>query len=203
MRQRAFDRGISALLCLTATLASAATQAESVYVIDELVVNVTSNPGGEGDSVGTVKSGDPLEVLERQNEEAHIRLPNGAEGWIKASYLSADQPLQQRLTERTAEVEKLKQDVSRLQSELATARTAPPAPVSSTPEPANSALSAGKSSAAAPAPAEFPSPPEPPSRPLWQWLAGTSVVMLLAGFALGWRTLDRRIRSKFGGLRIY
>jgi hypothetical protein len=32
---------------------------------------------------------------------------------------------------------------------------------------------------------------------------GTGVVMLIAGFALGWRTLDRRIRRKYGGLRIY
>jgi hypothetical protein len=24
-----------------------------------------------------------------------------------------------------------------------------------------------------------------------------------AGFALGWRVLDRRIRAKYGGLRIY
>jgi hypothetical protein len=29
------------------------------------------------------------------------------------------------------------------------------------------------------------------------------VASLLAGFAVGWRVLDRRIRSKYGGLRIY
>jgi hypothetical protein len=32
---------------------------------------------------------------------------------------------------------------------------------------------------------------------------GASVVALVVGFMLGWRTLDRRIRKKYGGLRIY
>jgi hypothetical protein len=29
------------------------------------------------------------------------------------------------------------------------------------------------------------------------------VIMLLAGFALGYRTLDKRIRAKYGGLKVY
>jgi hypothetical protein len=30
-----------------------------------------------------------------------------------------------------------------------------------------------------------------------------SVLTLIGGFALGWRVLDKRIRAKYGGLRIY
>jgi hypothetical protein len=37
----------------------------------------------------------------------------------------------------------------------------------------------------------------------WHWIVGTAVVALVVGFLLGWRTLDRRIRKKYGGLRIY
>jgi hypothetical protein len=41
------------------------------------------------------------------------------------------------------------------------------------------------------------------SDPSWTWVLGTAAAMLLIGFALGWRTLDKRIRRKYGGLRIY
>lgn len=37
----------------------------------------------------------------------------------------------------------------------------------------------------------------------WRWVAGAAVAGLILGFLLGWRTLDRRIRKKYGGLRIY
>jgi hypothetical protein len=30
-----------------------------------------------------------------------------------------------------------------------------------------------------------------------------ALLALVAGFVLGWRVLDRRIRRKYGGLRIY
>jgi len=39
--------------------------------------------------------------------------------------------------------------------------------------------------------------------PRWSWLAGGVAVALALGFALGWRALDRRIRKRYGGLRIY
>jgi hypothetical protein len=46
-------------------------------------------------------------------------------------------------------------------------------------------------------------PPEAPARPAWHWALGSFVIALASGFALGWQALDRRIRRKYGGLRIY
>jgi len=61
-------------------------------------------------------------------------------------------------------------------------------------------------------PAEDPAPsapapligtaPETPQR-VWPWALGSALIALLVGFVLGWRTLDRSIRRKYGGLRIY
>src|SRR5882724_1338102 len=132
-----------ASLCLLAIGLAAQARAEPdsqpIYVIEQLVVSIASAPGAEGERIGQVKSGDKLELIEREGDEAHVRLPSGKEGWIKASYLSTEEPLQHRLTERTAEAEKLKQeaeklkqDMGRLESELAAARAArnvPSAPV--------------------------------------------------------------------------
>jgi hypothetical protein len=78
-----------------------------------------------------------------------------------------------------AEVATLRAEVNRLQSELDAERAAavPPPPEET----------------AAAAPARSP----------WGWLGVTALLALAAGFLLGWRLLDRRIRRKYGGLRIY
>jgi hypothetical protein len=221
--------------------------AETLFVIDQLVVNVTSAPGGEGDRVTTLKSGDRVEVLERQGDDTQVQLANGNQGWVKSSYLSADPPLQRRLQERAAEIEKLKQNVTRLEAQLAAARPAGPgdagpggstagsvggpgsgagrgsapargAPDTGTPAPRNSvpggaAIAPEAAPGATPAPATpgaathngslFSDSGDPSPWPVWAWACVCSAVALALGFLLGWRTLDRRIRRKYGGLKIY
>jgi hypothetical protein len=41
------------------------------------------------------------------------------------------------------------------------------------------------------------------ARPSWLWTGVAALIALAIGFGLGWRVLDRRIRAKYGGLRIY
>ena len=199
---------------------------EPIYVIEQLVVGVTDAPGPNGERIGQVKSGDKLDLIERQDDEVHVQLPNGKEGWIKSSYLSTEEPLQRRLSERTAEVEKLKQegeklkqDMGRLESQLAAARVAhnaasaphpasaptPTPPVANTPtETIPPAVADALSGGSTPVrETVFLRSPERPGQTPWPLVLGTAVLMLLAGFVLGWKTLDRRIRQKFGGLRIY
>jgi hypothetical protein len=195
-----------ASLCLLALMLTApAVRADPAYVIDQLVVSVTSTPDAEGERIGQVKSGDKLELLEREADETHVRLSNGKDGWVKSAYLTADPPLQTRLTERTAEIEKLKQDadklrqqddklkqdVSRLESQLAASRVARTATSDSPPLPVPLHDTV------------FLRSPVHPGDTPWLLLLGSSAVMLLVGFAAGWKTLDRRIRRKYGGLRIY
>lgn len=80
---------------------------------------------------------------------------------------------------RDAEVTALREEVSRLQSELDAERAA------ALPAPEDTAAGA------------------PPARGPWGWVIATALLALSAGFVLGWRLLDRRIRRKYGGLRIY
>ena len=207
-------------LLLVASAAAPAIHAETLYVIEQLVVNVNSAPDASGERVGTLKSGEAIEVLDRQGDQVHVRLPNGTEGWVRKSYLSADEPLQKRLTERAAEVEKLKQDIGRLEAELrrqtnvvaSTPTKAPPAPPAATAAPRAADTTSPTSDTnnsnitddpAPGEPAYFMTPPEAPARPVWHWALGSFVVALALGYALGWYVLDRRIRRKYGGLRIY
>jgi Bacterial SH3 domain len=190
--------GARASLWVAVALVSSAAHAETAYVNDQLIVGVTATSEAESERVAQVKSGDKLEVIERDGDQTHVKLSNGKDGWVKSSYLTNEPPPQLRLTERTTEVEKLrtegdklKQDVTRLEGELAAARAAhnttsdappPPAPVRDT---------------------VFLREPEPKSSTSWPLLLGVAAVMLLIGFITGWTTLDRRIRQKYGGLKIY
>jgi hypothetical protein len=187
-----------ASLWVALALAAPVSHAETTYVNDQLVVGVSATVEADSERVGQVKSGDKLEVIERDGDQTHIKLSNGKDGWVKSSYLTNEPPPQVRLTERNAEIEKLKtegdkvkQDVTRLEGELAAARAAhnatsdapqPPAPIHDT---------------------VFLREPERQSSTSWQVLLGVAGVMLLVGFIAGWTTLDRKIRQKYGGLKIY
>jgi hypothetical protein len=233
---------LPALLVLAVALtvlASDTRAAESMYVVEQLVVGATSAPGGEGDRVATLKSGDRVDVVDRQGEEAQIQLPDGTSGWVKASYLSAQLPLRRRLQDQTAQVEKLEQEVARLQSRAGAAGvpSGRPAPAagSATAAPGSSAGARSTSApvarlgssvdpptatttssptgqsdsrgtppgAAARDPSPFMGSERSAAKPSWVGVIACSLVALLLGFLAGWRVLDRRIRRKYGGLRIY
>ena len=213
-----------ALILLPALAAASGLHAETLYVIEQVVVNVNSAPDSTGERVANIKSGDAVEVIERQNDQIHVHLANGTEGWVRKSYLSTEEPLQKRLSERTAEVDKLKQDVTRLEAELAAAKATPaqravatapnahatpptPAGTAATDNTSAPARGADETNSAEPAaghePPYFMTPPDSPAHPIWHWALGSFVVALGLGFVLGWQMLDRRIRRKYGGLRIY
>ena len=205
--------------------------ADSLYVIEQLVVTVNSAADGTGERVGQIKSGEQVELLEREGDQAHIRLSSGQEGWVRGTYLSADPPLRVQLTARTEEMEKLRKEKAQLETELAAAKTAvatanaaakaaskqvasmpaaspPPAPMAAPPppvasEPVATANSAGADTSSQSPPPLFEDTPMMPSRPSWLLALGSVLIALGIGFAAGWRVLDRRIRAKYGGLRIY
>jgi hypothetical protein len=56
---------------------------------------------------------------------------------------------------------------------------------------------------AAPAPGALFSAGEERARPLWPWTLAAATIGFGAGFGLGALMLDRHIRRKYGGLRIY
>lgn len=205
------------------------SQPQTQYVIEQLVVSVSAGPDGAGERVEQIKSGDRVEVLERQGEQSHVRLTSGQEGWVRSSYLSTTPPLREQLKARTEELDKLRAEKSKLESELASARkavtaaasavsgaTAAPSPTAATAPAArlNSAPVAGPagdppSGSASNDPTPPSNPPMfaseevVPSRPSWLVAISASVLTLIGGFVLGWRVLDKRIRAKYGGLRIY
>jgi Bacterial SH3 domain len=196
---------LAVALLLPAALAPGRARAEELYVIEQLVAGLNNAPDATGERIASVKSGDKLEVIERSGDQVHVRTANGREGWIRASYLTADEPLRARLAERTAEVARLKEDVSRLAAQLEAARAGAssgpkaPAPQSAASTPAEPAEEAVRS----PRRGLFGNGPDEGGRRVWPWALGSALLALIVGFALGALVLDRHIRRKYGGLRIY
>ncbi|HYC09114.1 MAG TPA: SH3 domain-containing protein [Steroidobacteraceae bacterium] len=207
---------------LAMALAAAAAHGDALYVIEQVVVNVNSAPDASGERIATVKSGERVEELERVRDQVHVRLADGKDGWIRASYLSADEPLRARLAQRDQQLAQLEQDVSRLQAQLAAAHgAAPPASPTSGAAPATPAAPAAATSASAASSAPptatassaaedpgggapmFASGDEENAYHVWPWTLAAALLGLGVGFALGVLVLDRHIRRKYGGLRIY
>jgi len=200
MRARSAGRGLAAWL-VAGLAVPAVPRAEPLYVIEQLVVAVSSTPDASGERVATLKSGDRVEVLERAGDEVHVRLANGREGWVRASYLSAEEPLRVRLAQRDAEVARLGDELSALKAQLhstpATGAAASSVPaVAPAPRPAAEDPVAG-------APGALFSSGEERVRPSWPWTLAAALIGFGAGFGLGALMLDRHIRRKYGGLRIY
>ena len=202
MRVRSARRGLAALLAAWLA-APALLHAEPLYVVEQLVVGVSSSPDADGERVATLKSGDRVEALERAADEVHVRLANGREGWVRASYLSADEPLRVRLAQRDTEVARLGDEVNALKTQLRAAPAAGAAPVAaSVPAPAPTPRPASEDPVAA-APGALFSSGEERAHPAWPWALAAAVIAFGAGFGLGALVLDRHIRRKYGGLRIY
>jgi Bacterial SH3 domain len=192
------------ILLAAGLAAPALLHADPLYVIEQLVVAVNSTPDATGERVATLKSGDRVEALERAGDSVHVRLANGREGWVRASYLSADEPLRVRLAQRDADVARLGDEVNALKAQLRStpATGAAPSAASAVPAAASPRRPATEDPDAG-APGALFSNGEERSRPSWPWTLAAALIGFGAGFGLGALMLDRHIRRKYGGLRIY
>lgn len=191
---------LAGLLLALPTGAAAAT----AYVSDELVLGVYSEANNQGQRLATLHSGTSLETLTQEGDFTQVRLADGTTGWVKSTFLTANEPavvrikhLQEELDRSHAttpalaeaaarsEVERLKLELSAKQSELDAARAGVPSEAVVAPQGALSAIHAA-------------------AAPRWPMIVAAGVAAgLAAGFWLGYATLARRVRDKFGGLKVY
>jgi hypothetical protein len=194
------------LAALPLALLSIQGMAATAYVSDELVLGVYSEENNQGQRLATLHSGASLETLAQDGDFTQVRLSDGTTGWVKSAFLTTKEPavvrvkqLEEELDQSRAttpalaeaaarsEVQRLKLELAAKQSELDSARAAGSAPATATPS-ASGALAAIHAAAA--------------SR--WPVIAGIAVAVGLAcGFWLGFATLARRVRRKFGGIKVY
>jgi Bacterial SH3 domain len=173
-------------------LLSAAASAATAYVSDELVLNVYAEENNQGQRLATLHSGAGVETLSVNGEFTQVRLSDGTTGWVKSSFLTAKEPASIRVKqledelERTrattpalaeaaarSEVDRLSRELALKQAQLDANRNAPEAPAAM-------------------------------ASPMLVWLSCGAVVLAMGcGFWLGYATLARRVKRKFGGIRVY
>jgi hypothetical protein len=197
---------------LLLSLLAAGATAGTAYVSDELVLGLYTEQNGQGQRLATLHSGAGVETLAVNGDFTQVRLSDGTIGWVKSAYLTTREPatvrvkkLEEELDRRRAttpalaeaaarsEVEQLKRELATKQSELDAAQSALALPA------APSGL--GTAGGASPGGARGSSSGVPPAQ-LGTW--ALSILLALAGgFWLGYATLARRIKQKFGGLKVY
>ncbi|MCB1734666.1 MAG: TIGR04211 family SH3 domain-containing protein [Gammaproteobacteria bacterium] len=215
-------RFLHGVLFIVASLmpALAGAVGQTAYVSDELVIGVYPKASLSGEPIDLLKSGAPLEILQRNKDAAQVRLPNGETGWIESAYLSADKPnnvrvlaLQDDNSRLKAELESLQAQMDVTQAQLAKMREhIPPDAVEASYEDPRLLRLMEENMAmkkrlltAADALGVIDVPDQAVQNdgtvPLL-WLLVAIGVTLLVGFVFGLLWLDRSIRRRHGGFRI-
>ncbi len=190
-RRAALAPGVLVSAALAPALLAVNARAATEYVSDELVLGVYAEQNQQGQRLTTLHSGASVEALSTSGEYTQVRLADGTLGWVKSTYLTTRVPASARVKQLEEELDRsrattpalaeaaARSEVERLQRELQEkeAQISSARPIVS-PQPA----AAARISAAG---------------------IGAVLIAVACGFWLGYATLARRIRKKFGGLRVY
>jgi SH3 domain protein len=179
--------------------------ADTAYVTDNLRLGLHAAEDTSDRAFRYLDSGQEMEVLIRDRNYANVRLPDGAEGWVKAAYLVDEKPAKlivaetiaerdqlaaeleetkQAFAEPAARIDQLRSEASELNGRLASAQTQIDALTEE-----NASIQGLK--------AEYRG-----SVPL-KWVGGVIVLCLVVGLLGGLWWADHRSRRRHGGIRIY
>jgi SH3 domain protein len=182
-----------------------AAVAETAYVTDNLRLGLHAAEDTSDRAFRFLESGQAMEVLVRDRNYANVRLPDGAEGWVKSAYLVDEKPAKlivaetmaerdalsaelestrQAFAEPAAAIERLQGEVTELTSRLDGAQDE----IAALRE-ENASIQGMKEQYRGSVPI--------------RWVGGAVVVMLILGFVGGLWLADYRSRRRHGGIRIY
>jgi hypothetical protein len=191
--------GALALALAAASLVSALSRvsAATAYVSDQLVLNVYAEQNQQGQRLATLHSGARVETLATSADFTQVRLPDGVTGWVKSSYLTTDEPAAVRVKQLEEELDRSRATTPALAEAAAQSET----------ERLERELAAKQAELDAAltvrAPSAGSAPPPRPHTPGALLGFGIGILAALLGFWAGYVTLARRVRRKFGGLKVY
>lgn len=198
--QRAFP-----LAVILAILVPDVATAETAYVTDNLRLGIHQAPDTSDRAFRSLESGQELEILSRDRNYANVRLPDGVEGYVKATYLVFDKPAKLIV----AETEQANAALRKQLEDTKAAFAAPASTIASLEQQLATTKAAADASAAqvSELTAEVDALRGRQSRFKYSmpitWVAGAMFVCLLGGFLGGLWWVDRTSRRRHGGIRIY
>ncbi len=193
--------GLGVALLLAASGAAAAT----AYVTDQLRLGMHRQEDTGDRAFKMLTSGTALEVLDRNTFYAHVRAPDGTEGWVKAAYLVDTKPAVLRVAELEAQNQSLSSELQQARTELGSIRGR----ASDLEGQIGSAMASATENTDTLERLQVENTEfrqrlmvHHTSVPL-NWFLAALGVMLLLGFVGGFAWLDHRSRKRYGGFRIY
>lgn len=194
-----------AVLCLALAAWVGSASAETAYVTDVLRLGMHEAPDTSDKPFENLVSGTALEVLERSSSYAHVRLPDGREGWVKGTYLVSDKPAAARVLELEAKLGGFENAATAAK----TAQTAAEDQLASLRSELQSTTGSAESVQETIARLESENQAHLERFETYRhtlpfaWVAPALVVSLVAGFLAGLWWLDALIRRRHGGFRVY
>jgi uncharacterized protein YgiM (DUF1202 family) len=188
------------LAALALALSAVDGRAATAYVSDELVLGVYAEQNQQGERLTTLHSGATVETLMLSGEFTQVRLSDGTTGWVKTAYLTTREPATMRVKQLEEELDRrrattpalaeaaARSEVERLQRELAAKQ---------------SELDSAREAHAEPKAAAVISPPGGIRNVTVLRAVCALLIVAACGFWSGYATLARRVKQKFGGIRIY
>lgn len=195
-----------ALLTLAVGMLAAKTAAaETAYVTDSLRLGLHAASDTSDRPFDNLLSGTAVEVLERSTSYARVKLADGREGWVKATYLVTEKPAAARVLELESEIESLEGAVAQAKTAQTAAQHELTRLTSELNETTGSSETIQQTIERLQAENEAYEQRFAKYRytlPL-MWVMPALVVTLVAGFLAGLWWLDALIRRRHGGFRVY
>ena len=85
--------------------------AETAYITDNLKLGMHEAADTSDRAFRTLESGQEMEILFRDRNYAHVQLPDGTQGYVKAAYLVFEKPAKLIVAEIQATVDRLTADL--------------------------------------------------------------------------------------------
>ena len=101
----------SLLFFLLLLTAAGAASAETRYVSDLLVITVRSAKGNNYETLETLITATPVEILEEDKTYVKVRTPKGNEGYILKQYITKELP-------KATQIKQLQGEITALQNKL-------------------------------------------------------------------------------------
>ncbi len=193
------------LVFIVMVLTPLIVRAETGYVTDKLIIGLHQAEDTSDRAFRSLESGQAVEILSRDRNYAHVQLPDGAQGYVKAAYLVYEKPAKLIVAESQAEAARLASELE----EIRQAFSGPAATIEALQQ-KSADLQAQLDERTAQLAEIGTQNDDLRSRqqdyqyslPL-AWVAGAIGACLIAGFLFGLWWVDQRSRKRHGGIRIY
>jgi len=182
-----------------------AAAAETMYITDNLRLGLHQAEDTSGRAFRMLESGQALEIISRNRNYANVRLPDGAQGYVKAAYLVDEKPAKLIVAETIAERDALVAELA----ETKLAFEGPAATIQGLKDDAASLTAKLDDAELRVTDLEEENANIQGLKEKYKgslpitWVAAAIGVCLIGGFLAGLWWIDRSNRKRHGGIRIY